>query len=184
MYVFAVNNRGALFRILGDVGVNEFIQISEDNLASEYDVSIEEAPITQEEKQEQASLLVTMADKLLALGDPSAKAIYAVALKYMPLDKEDVSRITQILIPQDEVDPAYVQQLEQQLQALMSEMNQAEVKKKMSEFAVNIAKVDQIKADTQAKAATTVKTLEEAEQKDLENKYIKANPQAEASISI
>lgn len=146
--VYAENNAGGLFRIIGEDGRDTFLKISADKLVAQYDVVITEAPQSVEEKQEWAVLMSTAADKFLAAGDAqTAKQLYAVALKYLPLERVDQQKILQILTPQSpQIDPAYVQQLQQQLKALMSDVTQADVKKKLSEFALNLAKVDEVRA--------------------------------------
>jgi len=184
MRVYAENNAGALVRILGENGKTQFIRLSADKFAHEYDVLVQEAPQTPEDKQETAQLLTAIGDKLLAAGDPSGKIVYAMSIKYLPLDQADVQHLMQVLVPQDkQVDPAYVQQLEQQVQTLMSDITQADVKKKLSEIALNTAKIDQVDADVRQKTAVTTKTLEEAQQKGLENQAMqKGNVQVSVSI--
>jgi hypothetical protein len=172
MRVYVENNDGSLFRIVGEDGKEEFLKIAADKFVNEYDVSIQEAPQTVDEKQEFANTLVTMADKLIATGDQSAKQIYAVALKYLPIDTEDKQKLTEILVPQNQVDPAYVQQLEQQLQELNSEMNKVQLDALKSSIRLNSAKVDETMAKVQKTAAETVKVMEEAEQKGVENKIL------------
>lgn len=148
MRIYAENNSGGLFRIIGEDGRDQFLRISADKLAPQYDVSIQEAPQSIEEKQEFSTLISGAADKLLAAGDASsAKQLYAIALGYLPMDQSDKQKIIQILTPQTpQIDPAMVQQLQEQVRALMSDVTQADVKKKLSEFALNLAKVDEVRA--------------------------------------
>jgi len=63
-------------------------------------------------------------------------------LKYIPIDKADIQQITKMLMPDDkQIDPAYVQQLEDKLkQANGTNKNQADVKKKLSSSALDMAK--------------------------------------------
>ena len=145
--IYAENNAGGLFRIIGEDGRDQFIKIASDKLVAQYDVMIVEAPQSPEEKQEFATLISSAADKLLQVDPTSAKKLYAIALKYLPLERIDQQQIIQILTPtQPQIDPAVVQKLQQQVQALMSDMNQADVKKKLSEVARNMAEIDEIKA--------------------------------------
>lgn len=177
MKILASNNDGGLFRILGQNGKEAFAKIAADKFVSEYDVVITEAPQSPEDKQEFAELITAMGDKLAQVGDVgTAKMIYAIGAKYLPLDQEDLQQLMQILMPQDQkIDPAYVQQLEQQLQALMSEVTQADVKEKISNMMLNMAKVDETKAKT-------LKTGQEGIQTGIENAIIKR--QGSSSVSI
>lgn len=167
MKILAANNDGGLFRILGQNGKEAFAKIAADKFVAEYDVVITEAPQSPEDKQEFANVITQVGDKLAAVGDvTTAKAIYAIGMKYLPLDQEDLQHLIQILMPQDQqIDPAYVQQLEQQLQALMSEVTQADVKEKMSTMLLNLAKVGETKAKT-------FKTQQEGMQTGIENRVI------------
>lgn len=145
--IYAENNSGGLFRIIGEDGRDKFLRISADRLVAQYDVMIVEAPQSPEEKQEFATIISSAADKLLQVDPTSAKRLYAIALKYLPLERIDQQEIMQILTPtQPQIDPAMVQKLQQQVQALMSDMNQADVKKKLSEVARNMAEIDEIHA--------------------------------------
>lgn len=185
--IYAENNPGGMIPILGQNGKTQFMKLVKDPFMAEYAVSIQEAPQTPEEKQDYATIMSGMADKLLAIGDPSGKAVLAVAMKYMPLEKTDVQKLTEILMPGQQIDPAYVQQLEKQVQELMSEMNRAAVAKVISEAKLNEAKVIETNAKVQTEAAKATKTLEESQQIDLENKVLEANPEMAikpANVSI
>lgn len=184
MRVFAQNNRGSLFHIMGDGGP-QFVEISEDHLAEEYDVLIEEAPVTPEERQDTADKWTAIGDKLAAAGDiQTAKKIYALAATYMAMDSDDVQQISEILTPQQpQIDPQQMQQLIQENQMLKSAMTQAqldEVKartgKLQSEAALTQAKIPEVRVGVSKKAAETAHTLEEAHGKNLETKIIKAHP--------
>lgn len=158
MRIYAENNSGGLFRIIGEDGRDQFLKISADKLVAQYDVMIVEAPQSPEEKQEFATLISAAADKLLQVDPTGAKKLYAIALKYLPLERSDQQQIMQILAPtQPEIDPAMVQQLQQQVQELMSDMNQAEVKKKLSEFALNLARIGEVKARTGELGSASIK---------------------------
>lgn len=182
MRIFAENNSGALIHILGEDGKNQFMKLSADKLMAEYDVIMGEAQQTPEERQEQANILIQLGDKLLSAGDPAGKVVYAMAVKLLPIDEDDVQKLQQVLIPKDQsIDPAYVQQLQQQVQTLMSEITQADVKEKLSRIALNIAKLDQVKAQTDKTAADAASTIEKAHQTSLENL---AMQKAGATVSI
>lgn len=193
--IYAANNDGAMFRITGEDGKDQFIKISADKLTRQYDVTLQEAPQSQEEKQEYSAILTSVGDKLLAAGDAqSAKAIYSIAIKNMPLDPGDIQQVMQILVPPQQgqqIDPQYVQQLEQQVQALMSDVTQADVKKKLSEIALNTARVNEVGARTTEIAASTHKVMAEASrtqqqavQAGLENVMLKSGNAQPAQVNI
>lgn len=170
MRIYAQNNDGSLFRSVGPDGKEQFLRVSEEKMVEDYDILVQEAPEGPEEKQEYAMIMQTIGDKLLAAGDAaSAKAIYAIAIKNLPIDEVDLQKIVEILTPQQQsVDPAYVQQLEQQVQQLQADMNMAAVEdlkasaaKKLSDIQVNKAKIDQT-------AATIHKTLADAQRSEQE----------------
>lgn len=188
MRVYAENHRGDLFPLTEDDGVTQFIELSEDKLAVEYSVKMEDAPITPEERQEMADKLTAIGDKyLVAQQIDKANAFYALAAKYMALDPDDLQEITKILTPDgQQIDPAMVQKLIQENQMLKDQMNQAQVKnvnamtekelqsalKLHSEAKLNDAKLADVRAGVHQKAATTTKTLEDATKTHAETKII------------
>lgn len=177
LVVYAENNPGSLIPILGKNGKAQFIKLVKDPFLAEFGISIQEAPQTPEEKQEYASLITQMADKLISVGDQAGKALYAIAIKYLPIDEIDAQKVSAILYPQDgEVDPAYVKQLEAQIQQLQQEANLAMVENTRSLTELNLKKAMESKAKVQKLAAETTKVLEDADQTNLENKYIKKHP--------
>lgn len=171
MRTYAANNDGGLFRIIGQNGRDEFVQISSDKLVNEYDVTIQEAPQSPEDKQELAAIINQMAQMLLSVGDVStAKVLLAYGIKCLPLDQIDIQQITQVLQPQSpQIDPAYVQQLQQQLQAVMSDVTQADVKEKLSRMMLNMAKVDESHANINKIQADANKANSEAHKTALDS---------------
>jgi hypothetical protein len=169
--VWVQNNNGQWVRITGEDQQDEFLLINEDKMAAEYDVSIQEAPQTPEDKMETAAVLGTYADKLAATGNmAAASAFYAESLNNMPsLDADARNRLIKVLTPQDQIDPAMVQQLMAELEMYKSEEHQANVRKTLADAEYSKARADQTVANIaaiQAKVpqtqAQTVKTLEEA----------------------
>lgn len=168
--IYAENNDGGLFRILGPDGRARFLQIAADKLVEDYDVSLQEAVTSPEDKQEQATLLTAIGDKLLQVGDmASAKAVYALALKYIAISGDDAQKIMGILMPTTPpIDPAYVQKLEQQVAQLSNAASQADIKKKLSDALLNMAKIDDLDTkalNIRAQAASTLETAKEANMK-------------------
>lgn len=181
MRIWAQNNRGELFHIIGESGAKEYIVISDDKLSAEFDVIIENAPVTQEERQLLADKLTAIGDKLVMAQDTvTAKQFYAFAAKYMSLDFDDLQEIRKLLVPDaQEVDPAYVQQLEQMVQQLQSQITQVEVLKKAAETdkikaetKKTLEELPDVRAGVHQKAADTAKKLQEAEKVDVETKIL------------
>ncbi len=193
MRIFAENNRGELFKMSGDRGADQFIKISEDKLAPDFDISVEEAPTTPEERSELGDAIAAMADKYMIIPNGEAKAsqLYALALKYKNLENADLQDITQILVPdQNQIDPAAYAQLQQQVQQLTAKMTQSQVAnidaltkktlvdagKSASEIKLNDVKAADLRAGIHKQAADTVKTLHEATGTHVENQFKKKFP--------
>ena len=182
--IFAENNKGALFHILGPDGAVEYAQINPEILSLEYSVDVKEAPQTADEKQENANILLQIATPLLQLGDPVGKVVLAKAIKNMAIDGEDAREIIKALMPEEgDIDPAYVKQLEQTVQQLQSDAQIANIDLLKSQTVLNKAKVDQTMADVHKKAADTVKSLEEGEQTSIENRILGATGAKEVRVN-
>jgi hypothetical protein len=175
MRIFAENNEGMIVRIMGADGAYNFMQISADPFAAEFDVVIQDAPMTPDEKEEKARTLFETAMPLFQMGDPAAKLILSKAIKYMKLDYEDQQEISQALTQpqQQQIDPAYVQQLEQMVQALQGEMTQAQVAELQSRAQLNMAKIGQTQAQTDKATADTMKAIQEGKQTGIENQILR-----------
>lgn len=188
--VWIQNNNGQWVRITGEDGADEFMQVSEDMLAPEYDVSIQEAPETPEDKQETAMWIGNMGNKYLTVGDVvTAKAFDMEAIQLIPgLDGDVRNRLAQILRPQDMVPKQMVEQLQQQIQQLQSELTKVQVEKTMSETEKNRAMTQKALIDAATNAgkgqADTVKTLEEAARIGKENDILTSGNYTDANVSI
>lgn len=186
--VYAENNAGGLFHIVGPDGRRQFLQISADQLAANYDVTIQEAPETQEEKQQYAELITAVADKLLTVNPQGAMVLYSIAIKYMPMDSVDLQQILKVLVPQQgQVDPAYVQKLEQQIQALTSAGTQAQLQKLIAETGRLHAQTIDIASQTDVRGAQKIKTEQEGLRTAVETQMLMkeppdTHPQVTASI--
>lgn len=193
MRIFAENNRGELFKMSGDHGADQFIQISDDKLAPDFDISVEEAPTTPEERSELGDAIAAMADKYMTIqgGEGKASQLYALALKYKNLENSDLQEITQILVPQqNQIDPAAYQQLQQQVAQLTSKLQESQVNnidaltkktlvdaaKSASEVKLNDVKAADIRAGIHKTAADTVKTLHDATDTHVETQFKKKFP--------
>lgn len=168
--VWIQNNQGEWVRVTGEDGADQFMRITEDMLAPAYDVSIQEASQSSDEKQETAIQLSSFGDKLLAVGDiATGKSLMAEAVQFMRLDGDIRNRIVKILQPQQQIDPAQFQQMQQQLQQLQEFIQSGQVDKTKSETEKNYALAAKAMKDADISVATvplkhaeTIKTLADA----------------------
>lgn len=175
--VYAENNAGGLFHVIGPDGRRQFLQISSDKLAPDYDVTPGEAPESQEEKLENAEIITGVADKLLQINPRGAMMLYSIAIKYMPLDSDDLQQILKVLVPQaPNLDPAYVQKLEQQVKELTSQATEAQMQKLLAEIAKTHAQTVDIGAQTAVRGATQTKTEQDGLRTALENHMLMREP--------
>lgn len=185
MRVLADNNDGALFKALGEDGAIEYMVLSSDNFVDEYDITIQEAPDTATQKEETSQALFQVAQTLIQIDQSAARQIMAVAVKGMSIDFADRQAVIEALVPQgQQIDPAYVQQLEKQVQALMDEGRKAELSKKMSEANLNIMRGEEIISNIKSKNIENQRTQEET-QAFLEGKSAKiAKEMTEAHMNV
>ncbi len=174
MRILAENNDGSMFRAFGADGTNMLLTISPANFADGYFVSVNEAPITATQKEEQNAALMNVYTNIVQANpqDPAAKAVLAIIVKNMPIDYVDRQQIIQALMPQGpHIDPAYVQQLQAEIKKLMDDGQTAEIAErlarahdmtmagqlKISQIKKNNAEIGKINAETgQTKVETSV----------------------------
>lgn len=186
--VWVQNNEGEWVRITGEDGADEFMQISQDMLAPDYDVSIQEASQSSDEKQETAVMLSGAATTLLAGGAvQQAMAFLAESLQFYRIDGDVRNRLTEALKPQ-QVDPQQFQMMQQQLQQLQQFVQSGQVDKTKSETQKNLATAAKTMKDANLSEANlpkvhaeTVKTLEEARRTAVEAHLM---PHAEMSVNV
>ena len=185
MRILVENNDGQLFRVVDD-GVMQFVKMSLDNMVDQYDVAIQEAPDSATQKEERATLIVSIADKLLTVGDAqSAKLLYTMALKYSNLEQADVQKITELFMPKDaQIDPQYVQQLEAQIKQLQDEGNQAAIKNLLTQASLNMVRAEKEIASIKKINADANKTVSETEQTEIENAVIRQSSPENQQIRI
>lgn len=171
MRVYAENNDGGLFRLVGKDGRNRFLQISSDKLAAEYDVAIQEAPESPEDKQEYAVIISSIGDKVAVFNQSAALACYGISIKYLPLEEQDKLQLMQALQPQQQkpIDPQYVQQLEAQVKALMGQVTQSEVDERKSKSALNLAKVKETGSIIKRNESDAFRATQDGLSKHIEN---------------
>ncbi len=187
--VWVENNAGQWLRITGKDGSDQFVQISEDMMAPEYDVSIQEGAQTPEDKQETASFIGLMADKYLQIGNVQvAGTLYAEAIQMMPLDGDVKNRLSSVLVPNDQMIPAAqaqqaIQQLQQQLQQATSMLTQAQINDLNASAAMKQAKVAESAANVKNKTADSMVKIEDAHQKNIETQVIRKHAST-ANVSV
>ena len=185
--VWVENNAGEWMRITGEDNKDAFIQVSEDMLTAEYDISIQEASQTNEDRQETSSMLGLYGDKLAATGNmAAAAAFYAESIQNTNLDSDAKNRLIKVLQPQDkqQIDPAYVRQLEQQLQVLQNAQTQAQVKLIEAETELAKARAVTEQSNASQKHASMIKTMEEASKIGAENDIIQSGNFQQPNITL
>lgn len=191
--VWVQNNQGEWMRITGPDGAEEFVQLTEDMLAPEYDVTIQEAALSSDQKAETAVMLNNAATTLMTAGQiPQAMAFMGESLQFVQgLDGDVRNRLTQVLQPAPQIDPAQVQALQEQYQQLKEAFDKGELDKIQSETAYNMARARQMEANvavTQAKVpntqADTAKKLEEAQRTAVEAAVMVVNPDKEVQVQV
>ena len=175
--ILAENSEGRLIKIIGTDGAARFEPLLQERLAAEYDVDITETPASVSQKQETLEVMMAMADKLALMG----QNIYPIVIQYLPISASDKQKLIESLSPPP-VDPAQVaqqQEEERQVKETLIAAQQASIAKDIAKAQLDSANADSKtfeNQETMAKAenlqADTVKTLVEAEQKDIENTAI------------
>lgn len=183
--VWIQNNEGQWMRITGADGADQFQQISEDMLAPEYDVDIQESPDTPEDQEETAQFIGGIGDKYLSVGDTTrASALHSEAIQMLPLDGDVKNRLSQVLIGNNGTVPIQqYQQLQQQLASIQNMLTQAQVEELKSRSAKNMAQVSEIQASAKQKGTSALLNMEEARQKNIETSVIKQHAN-QANVSI
>lgn len=186
--VWVQNNAGEFVRITGEDGVEEFVQLNEDSLTNEYDISIQEAPQTPEDKQETAVMLGQFGDKFMAGGDmAAANAFFIESLSFLGIDGDVKNRLINALQKQT-VPIEQFQQLQQQFAHLQEQMQgqmaQLQMAKAQSDIDKNNASVQKSMADIQKTSADIAKTLEEAASVGLQNDFMREGAVNEVNLTI
>ncbi len=184
MRLLAAASDGKLFKMHDDDGNAIFERISLDFFADEYEISIGEAPETPIQKEYYTQTLIGMAQSMQAIGDPRYLQMYAAAVKYMPIASRDKNAIIEVLLGQQQIDPAMVEQLQQRIQQL--EGDQARIM-----TAKMVADIDKTQAETQTKLVSMRKTEKEMRKLDediegaaIENDIMAMKPMNEVNITI
>lgn len=134
---------GRLIRILGEAGEPKYIPLIREDDSLEYDIILEESPVSPNQKERIWSYIQGL---LQTLG-PLPPAAMASLLKYSPLPAKLAHEIGQSLIPQ-QGDPQQ-QQAQQQAQQIAQQAALLEMKDKAAETAETLTKADLNEAKTQ-----------------------------------
>lgn len=153
------NAPGRIIRIVDETGTPNYVQLTEDKFAPEYDADIGEAPTSATQKSETFNLLVEMAKEVAQQG----VNIWPIVIEESPFKQKTKAKLIQALTPQQ--DPA-AQQMKQQMQQIALAAQKAKVAKEVA----TTGRTNQL---AQKDHADTVKTLVEANQTQLENHLMK-----------
>lgn len=187
--VWVENNNGQFIRITGAEFADQFIQLNSESIAPEYDVTIQEAPQTPEDRRETADVLGTFGDKMASLGNnAAASAFYLESVQQLPIDEDVRSRLIAALKPQEQpntgVPQEVVAEMQAQIDALMSDITQMQLEKTKTEIELNKAKTEAEKIKSGKVQADTVKVLEEASRVGYENDLVKTGNFDTVNVSI
>lgn len=173
MQVLYENNPQTVFRATGEEGLTAYKSVKEPAIYAEYDIDIEEVPVTPIQRKENLSLMMSMAQQLLMTG----VNIYPALIDDLPIKDAQKRKIKEALQPKS--DPAQQQMVQQQaqlqIQKSMQDLQQQkiDINKTIAEIQKLNVDVNKTTAETEKTQAETLKSIEEAEQTDLENAQIK-----------
>ena len=179
------NNDGSMVNITSAEGLKEFITVSADKMAAEYDVTMQEAPQTPEEKQETALVISGFGDKIAMTDPQAAKAFWLESIKMMNIDGDVEQNLMNALQPQeDAITPQQAMQMQAAMQALQAQVQQLQayieagnVRKTMADAALTEAKA----LTEQAKA---VEVAESADGKAIENDVMRNKTFESINVTI
>ena len=185
--MLAENSKGRLVALIGEDGAKKYDVLSEDRIMDEYDIDITEAPITPAQQQETAKVLSELSDKLFQTG----KNIYPLVIDYIPGIKEvDKLKIKQAILPNSEEVQAQEQiaqraALREHLlqESLMNSQN-AKSQKDLADTEKTKADIEKINVEVKETLANTVKIIEEAKQKSVENELLKSRSAEDINVVI
>lgn len=168
---------GRLVRIVGGDGTERYVPLIRDEMSVKYDVVVDEAPASVNQKEKTFAMLMQMLPNLQQMGVPFAPEL----LDYTPLPAAMVEKWKQVLQQRPQMDPRMVQQMQQANQQLQQQLQQAQMKlqSKDAEIAARMHEA-QLKSDTDLTAALQKSRL------DAQTEYAatveKAKLDAQASV--
>ena len=185
MRMLSENNPQMVFRVVGPDGVAVFNQIDPDAITSEYEIDIQEAPTSFVQKQNNLAMLLSYAQQVSVLG----MNIYPALIDELPISNKQKAKIAEAMTP-PQPSPEAVQQQEIanaiELAAMQAKIQnlQADTAKKRTEVPVNLMKAVETEAKAALTRAETAETALEAEQKDLENQYLRTATIDDFNVNI
>lgn len=183
------NNVGAMMRITGEDGAEDFIRLTTDMLAPEYDVDIQEAPQSVDEKMETAQMLNTSAMNLFSVQQVAPGITFMKeALQFARLDGDVRQRLSESLQPPEDPRIAMMQQQLQQLQQLiqsgMVEKTQSETQKNLAMAAKTMKDADVSTVTVPKVQAETVKIMQEADRTSVESFVALSTPVKDTQVNL
>ena len=185
MRLLAEANEGDLFNVKDDEGNIIFESVSRRYLADEYAITISEAPETDAQKDYYANVLIKLGDSLQTVGQVDrANQIFAIAIKQLPLLEKDKQEVITALQGDTPIDPRLVQQLQNQVQQLLSQKSQIEDAKNISDIQKTTVETRSALRDIQSKDLDDGEKMEDIEKKSIENDLMAMKPIQEVNVTI
>lgn len=147
-YIQHYMSDGRLIRIMGENGNEQYVPLTKDQGALTYDIIVDEAPMSANQKEAVWGMMVQMLPILAK--QPVPGEVWAELLRYSPLPTSVSSKITQALVPQE---PSPEQQMQQQSAQLQIEQQAADVEKTKAETAKIAGDAQAAGAEPQRKMA-------------------------------
>lgn len=168
---------GRLVRIVGGDGVKRYVPLVRDQQAVEYDVVVDEAPASVNQKERTFAMLMQMLPNLQQMGLPFS----AELLEYSPLPAAMVEKWKQ-LMDSKTPNPQAVQQMQEAIQVLHQQLQQANAKlqSKESEIAARLREAE-ITADADLRIAMNKAKLDA--DSDYQSAIEKAQIDAQTAIN-
>lgn len=178
-------SKSLIYRIMTPEGAIAYQEADRDAFFSEYDVTIAEAPTNPMQKEQSYTTLMQLGDKYQMIGDVGrATKLYSMASKYTTLDPSDKSQVISMLNDEPQVDPAYVQQLEAELQALKSQAAELQMQKTKADVGYTQARTEKERIEAQKKNAETLKAFADVEAKETENELMRSVNIQDVNVTI
>lgn len=181
--LLAESSPGMLFMVSDPDGKMVLERLDPSYFADEYEVVIGEEPETPVQKEYYINNLTNIADKLLSVGDPTAKQIYAMAVKKLPMDNRDKNKLIELLQGEN-INPQMVQELQRRLEQFESAQTQLQMRKLAADTAYKESQTAENQARIEKTQAQTLSEIEEAEGKSLENEKMRMIPAQNINVTI
>lgn len=177
--ILAENSEGRLIAVMGEDGAKQYMALSQDKLADQYDIEIGEAPTSPAQKNLTQNIMTNLANTLL----PTGTNIWGIAVDYLPIKQSDKQKLKQAMAPNPQQQQAQQQMAmkkfmdESNLNAAITEAQKANAQKDMSSAALNIAKIPSAHADAD-------KTTQDALHTNIENNILRTIPHSDINIKV